>query len=154
MLNMLELGSTAPFLNDKFQDLRFVVTDRDLHGSPVWAAVSGELFMYGTLRNGWIAIGDAAQYERADMPCQPSHLGYICNIKAAEGVPFLTPTDLPSASWWSAPQATMEAQYASAKSCGSCGYVWAPTIRITAVHGLDSDDPAMVTALRQLATLA
>jgi hypothetical protein len=141
---IFEFGSTTPFLNDKFQDLRFVITDRVLHGSPVWAAAGCELFMYHNRTPGFMSIGDAAQCERGAS-------GICIGTKAFTGA-VLTPTDLLT-HWLCTPQAVMEAQYATAKPYIS-GCVYAPTIRITAVHGLDGDDPAMVAALRQLAALA
>mmetsp|Transcript_26162 Transcript_26162/g.65501 ORF Transcript_26162/g.65501 Transcript_26162/m.65501 type:complete len:187 (+) Transcript_26162:688-1248(+) len=149
---MFEFGSTTPFLNDKFQDLRFVVTDRELRGSPVWAAVGGELFMYRMQPpEGWISIGDAAE-------CEKGVIGSMCSMGSslmatAGAAAVLAPIDLSPTRWVCERQATMEAQYATAKPYIS-GCVYAPTIRITAVHGLDGDDPAMVAALRQLAALA
>ena len=41
---VFEVGSTTPFLNEVYQDLRFVSTDRVVNGSPVWAAAGGEQF--------------------------------------------------------------------------------------------------------------
>ena len=35
------MGSTTPFLDGKFQDSRWVITDRIVNGSPVWAAEVG-----------------------------------------------------------------------------------------------------------------
>jgi hypothetical protein len=45
------MGSTTPFLTEKFQDSRWVITDR-VNGSPVWAAEGGELFMYRAMYRG------------------------------------------------------------------------------------------------------
>ena len=45
---VFDIETTTPTLSNEFQDLRFVITDRILHGSPVWAARSEvrALFMY------------------------------------------------------------------------------------------------------------
>ena len=48
---VFEMGSTTPFLTDEFQDLRWVITDRVVNGSPVWAAGGGVLFMYRNVTN-------------------------------------------------------------------------------------------------------
>jgi len=52
---VFEMGSTTPFLNDKFQDLRFGITDRVVNSSPVWAAVDGKWFMYRDVRGNMTA---------------------------------------------------------------------------------------------------
>jgi hypothetical protein len=81
-----DMGSTTPFLTEEYQDSRWVITNRVVNRSPVWAAVGGESFMFRDEDDS----------------------------------------------------------------------VWArvPDMRITAVHGLDDDDPAMAAALRQLTTPA
>ena len=70
----------------------------------------------------------------------------------------VAPTELPSDKWVSYKSATLAPQYASAERMpnSSGELVWAPVpeMRITAVHGLDDDDPTMATALRQLAALS
>jgi hypothetical protein len=43
---VFEMGSTTPFLTEEFQNLRWVIMDRVVNGSPVWAAVDGKQFMY------------------------------------------------------------------------------------------------------------
>ena len=40
------MGSTTPFFTDNLQDSRWVITDRVVNGSPVWAAEGGKWFMY------------------------------------------------------------------------------------------------------------
>jgi hypothetical protein len=67
----------------------------------------------------------------------------------------VSPTELASDKWVSNRSTTLEAQYAAAEQ-RSPGSPWArvPFVRITAVHGLNDDDPAMAAALRQLAALA
>ena len=39
---MFVIGSTAPFLAGRFQDLQFIITDRVVSDSPVWEDVSDE----------------------------------------------------------------------------------------------------------------
>jgi len=142
-----ELGSSTPFLNDKFQDLRFIITDRMVSCSPVWAAaVGGEWFMYrrddGTM---WVS--------NESHSAQGSGWGYIHSLAAIANV--VAPTDFPSDKWVSAPQATLEPQYASAERF-SPRDPWArvPYMRITAVHGLTDGDPAMAAALQRLAAIS
>jgi hypothetical protein len=143
---VLELGSTMPFLNDKFQGMRFVIIDRMVNGFPVWAAEGGELFMYRIKAEGWMAIGDA------DECAEGVSLGSMINRKSIAGA-ALTPTDSPSDYWLSGPEATLEAQYSSATRFAT-RFVHAAAICITVEHGLDSGDPAMAAALQQLAALA
>ena len=44
--------------------------------------------------------------------------------------------------------------YAIIKPPAPKKWVWVPAMRITAVHGLADDEPAMAAALQQLAALA
>jgi hypothetical protein len=59
---VFEMGSTTPFLNEDFQDLRWVIKERVVNGSPVWAAeLTGvERFMYRREKNRMI-ISDASR---------------------------------------------------------------------------------------------
>jgi hypothetical protein len=127
------------------QDLRFVITDRVVHGSPVWAAEGGRWFMYRDADNAF-SIGSASDcVEGSDRCC-------IFNATLDEAA-ILAPTELHTDEWLSLPISTLELQYASAKRMGRHGWVCVPNMRITAVHGLDDGDPAMAAALRQLAAL-
>ena len=138
-------GSTTPFLKEAMQDLRFVITDRVVHGSPVWAAEGGRWFMYRDADNAF-SIGSASDcVEGSDRCC-------IFNATLDEAA-ILAPTELHTDEWLSLPISTLELQYASAKRMGRHGWVCVPNMRITAVHGLDDGDPAMAAALRQLAAL-
>jgi hypothetical protein len=139
-----DIGSTTPFLSDEFQDLRFVITDRVLNESPVWAAKGGKWFMYRSM-GGHMMIG-------RDTACVAgSDRGHLYNtMKTA--APSMAPTDLPSKKWKSTAYATLKSQYASAEHDvpgDSDSWVLVPDIRITTVYGLDDGDPAMVAALQQ-----
>ena len=48
---VFEMGSTTPFLTDESKELRWVITDRVVNGSPVWAAEGGVYFMYRGMMN-------------------------------------------------------------------------------------------------------
>jgi hypothetical protein len=43
---VFEMGSTTPFLDEDFQDLRWVITERVVNGSPVWAAEVRDVEVY------------------------------------------------------------------------------------------------------------
>jgi len=147
---VFEMGSTTPFLAEEYQDLRWVITDRVVNGSPVWAAVDGERFMY---RGGkqQMTISDESDC------AEGSASGVMYN--AEKTVDVAAPTELPSDKWASSPPTTLPLQYASADRLESATtarspWVLVPEMRITAVHGLDDGEPAMAAALRQLAALA
>ena len=141
---VLTIGSTTPFLTDEFQDLQFVITDRVVNDSPVWAAVNGERFMYHD-EYGDMMISDEEECAKG------LSTGYIWNHKPSEHV--IAPTELPSDRWRSVPYATLEAQYASAvRTSPESNWARVPEMRVTAVRGLNDDDPAMAAALKQLAT--
>jgi len=55
---VFEMGSTTPFLKKDFQDLQWVITDRVVNGSPVWAAEGSTLFMYRSVRDVTAISGD------------------------------------------------------------------------------------------------
>jgi hypothetical protein len=144
---VFEFGSTTPFLTDEFQDLQFVITDRVINGSPVWATVGGELYMSRTTRSRMMVSDESECVDgRAS--------GYVYNTVASADV-IVGPTDLPSNKWVSMPYASLVPQYASAERHYPQG-PWArvPDIRITVVHGLEDSDPVMTIALCKLATLA
>jgi hypothetical protein len=139
-------GSTTPFLKEAMQDLRFVITERMMHGSPVWEAEGGKWkwFMYRGADNTF-SIGSASDcVEGSDRCC-------IFNRLVEDDI--LAPTELHMGKWLSLPMSTLELQYASAKHVGEDSWVHVPDVRITAVHELDDVDPAMAAALRQLAAL-
>jgi hypothetical protein len=96
----------TPFLNEKYQDLRFVITDRVVNGSPVWAAVGFERFMYCAM-SGRMTISD-------ESTCAEGRAaGFIYNRKQSSVV--VAPTELPSDKWVRFRNAaTLEAQFASA----------------------------------------
>ena len=145
---VFETGSTTPFLDEEFQDLRWLITDRVVNGSPVWQtpAVGGEFFMYRGA-SGTMMIHDEC-YEDVG-----SDESYIYNSKVSEDV--IAPTALPSITWKSVDTATLESQFASAERWGfEGGWACVPNMRITAVHGMDDNDPTMAEALRKLAALA
>jgi hypothetical protein len=142
------MGSTAPFLTEEFQDSRWVITDRVVNGSPVWAAEGGELFMFRAVDN-MMAI--SIEYSCAEGRA----MSHIVNTEVTAGV--VAPTELPSDNWVSSAYATLATQYAERLPAAS-GEIddWAhvPNMRITAVHGLSDDDPAMAEALAKLAAAA
>jgi hypothetical protein len=144
---VFEMGSTTPFLNEKYQDLRWVITDRVVNGSPVWAAVDGERFMY---RNSGMMVGDESDC------AEGSDFGFMYNAETTADI--AAPTELPSDKWVSNPSAPLASHYASARRLeepsGPSVWAFVPEMRITAVHGLDNGEPAMAAALRQLAALA
>jgi len=144
---VFEMGSTTPFLNDEFQDLRLVITGRVVNSSPVWAAVGGKWFMYRDVNN-IMTISNEAH-------CAEGRAEGIMHNTLVTADDAIAPTDLPSDKWLSIMYATLEAQYASAERYRP-GDPWVrvPNMHITTVHGLDDGDPSMAAALRQLAALA
>jgi hypothetical protein len=151
---VFEMGSTTPFLADKYQDLRWVITDRVVHGSPVWAAVGGRFFMFRNSQQRMMVGVESRCVEGSDS-------GYMFNAKTT--VDAAAPTALPSDKWVSVSSATLASHYASARRLGDIPttlpenrspWAWVPEMRITAVHGLDDSEPAMAAALRQLAALS
>jgi hypothetical protein len=143
---VFDIGTTTPFLNEEFQDLRFVITDRVVNGWPVWAAVDGKGFMHRSTVNRTL-ITDDSTCATGGGPCS-----IINHTQNAAGV---APTELPSSGWISKAIAALPSQYASARphAVGG-GWKYVPNMRITAVHGLGNDDPAMAEALQKLAALA
>jgi hypothetical protein len=141
------MGSTAPFLTKEFQDSRWVITDRVVNGSPVWAEEGGDWFMYRNVSNKMM-ISDESHC------AEGRAVGYIHNREATADV--IAPSELPSDEWVSSASATLATQYASAERLPNDIGEWTlvPEMRITAVHGLDDDDPAMAEALAKLAALA
>jgi hypothetical protein len=147
---VFEMGSTTPFLAEKFQDLRWVITDRVVNGSPVWAAVGGKYFMFRSKRQ-MMVVGLARHC------VEGSYYGYMYNTEKDADV--AASMALPSDKWVSCFRTTLASHYASARRVedsptGRSGWVYVPEMRITAVHGLHDGDPAMSGALRQLAALA
>jgi hypothetical protein len=53
---VVEMGSTTPWLTEEFQDARYVITDDMVNDMLVWAAESGDSFMYRSTR--WWQDGD------------------------------------------------------------------------------------------------
>jgi hypothetical protein len=149
---VFEIGSTTPFLTDEFQDLRFVITDRMVNGSPVWAASSEirDFFMFNGVDKAYasgIGIGNKSHCDEGGDNCFIYNATQIGNTGAA-------PTDLPLDQWFSGASVTLAPEYASAeRPFPTSTWVHAP-MRITVVHGLVDGDLTMAAALRQLATLA
>jgi hypothetical protein len=148
---VFEIGSTTPFLTEEFQDLRFVITDRTVNGSPVWAASSevSELFMYRAMNGatGNMVIGDARCVESGD-------LGFVRN-RNRTGNTGAAPTNLSQDEWVSRASATLPPEFAAAdRKSPNSSWAYVPNMCINVVHGLRDGDPIMVAARHQLATLA
>jgi hypothetical protein len=145
---VFEMGSTTPFLREEFQDSRWVITDRVINGSPVWAAEGGKWFMYRGVDNTMMISLESHCAEGSNMGCM---------YNTEETADVVAPTELPSDKWVSSGFGTLATQYASAEHLpeASGEMTWAPIpeMRITAVHGLNNDDPAMAEALGKLAAL-
>ena len=139
---VFEMGSTTPWLNDQFQDLRYAIVDRVVNGSPVWAAEEGEWFMYRT------GAGEMEISDEEDCAAGNSN-GVLYNT--VESPDVLAPTQLLSSKWRSAEAVTLGPQFTSAGGTEDNCWVDVPGMRVTAVHGLDDAEPAMAAALRQLA---
>jgi len=140
-----EMGSTTPWLTAKFQDLRYVITDRVVNGVPVWAAENGKWFMY--------RAGNDNMLISVEADCAAGKWrGYMYNT--VQSPDALAPTQLLSNKWKSHKFATLGPQFTSAPHSGT-GAAWVdvPDMRVTAVHGLDDAEPTMAAALRQLAAL-
>jgi hypothetical protein len=134
---VFEMGSTTPFLEEDIQDLRWVITERVVNGSPVWASVYGdgiEAFMYRNVNDRMMSSGASSCAEGRDS-------GFIYNTESSSVA--VAPTEVPSDEWVSYHTATLASQYASAERYPS-GFDWAkvPSMRIPTEHGLDDDDPA------------
>jgi hypothetical protein len=141
---VFDIGSTTSFLRDVFQDLRFVITDRTVNKSPVWAAVDGKHFMYRDKHN--------RMQISTENHCAGGIAGGSRDIFNTEyNSRVMAPTELLSTKWASSQWATLESQYASTerRKPGSL-FVYVPYMRITVVHGLDDSNPTMASALRQL----
>jgi hypothetical protein len=148
---VFEMGSTTPWLVAKYQDLRYVITDRVVSGAPVWAAEDGEQFMYRA-RNGQMLIGIEANCAAGEA------VGWIYNnVRNPE---VLAPTQLLSNKWMSCQSTTLGPQFTSAPARYPGGpegaegaWVNIPNMRINVWHGLDDAEPAMAAALQHLAAL-
>jgi len=151
---VFEFGSTseAPFLFERFETLRFIITNRILNGSPVWAAV--------------VSIDDSACiYNSSNSHMMISDEEYNCVEGGSTGIIFNTdrcltehvvaPIELPSNEWVSSYSAMLDSQYATIERIIP-GSQWTliPDMRITALHGLDDSDPTIARALRQLTVFA
>ena len=123
----------------------YVITDRVVNGAPVWVAEDGKHFIYRA-RNGTMQIGD-------EWKCTAGRAaGWIYHRVKHEDV--MAPTQLLSNKWKSNQHATLGPQFTSAIGTDeSQPWVPVPDMHVTAVHGLDDAEPAMATALRQLAAL-
>ena len=148
---VVEMGSTSPWLTDRFQDVRYLITDRVVNDVPVWTAEHDKNFMFRTVKNT-LVIGDDGNCAEGEARGWIHHTQVLAD--------FLTPTMLSSTGWMSGKTATLSSQYASAGGTGPATgvdgekpWVAVPNMRVTAVHGLPDDEPAMASALRQLATL-
>jgi len=155
---VFEMGTSTPWLMEEFQDARYVITDREVNGAPVWAAENGEWFMYraggGVYggRGGFMIIGN--ERDSATGASRHNVCGPIYHSGQTQGP--IAPTQLRSKGWMSNKRATLDPQYTrdfrtAEKPCA--GWLEAPDVRVTALHGLDDAEPAMVAALRLLAAL-
>jgi hypothetical protein len=147
---VFDFGSTTPFLVDKYQDLRFVITDRILNGSPVWEAAKEDLFMFRGVEH-YMLIGSREN-------CVEDSVGGDIFHSFVRFDRVYSPTELHADQWMSYKDATLDAQYAAATEYNDSddsddGAVCVEDMRVTAVHGLDDGSPTMSAALRQLATL-
>jgi len=143
---VFEMGSTTPWLTDEFQDLRYVITDRVVNDSPVWAAEGGEWFMY---RDGMDDMTVGNETNCAGGECI---MGLYHN--SGRGSDVMSPTQLPSNDWRSNKETTLVPQFTSAAGGDEdTMFVGVPDMLVTVVHGLDDAAPAMAAALRQLAAL-
>jgi hypothetical protein len=155
---VFEIGSSTPFLAGRFQDLRFIITDRVVNDLPVWEDMSGELSMFRELE------GDSWICRDSGMAMVNHHGGYMCSHADGYGTytgpPDVAPTEVASDLWWSVAAATLVPQFESAEDAtvrdvlSDDRWVRVPDMRITTVYGLDNGDPTMAAALRQLAALA
>jgi hypothetical protein len=143
---VFEMGSTTPWLTEEFQDLRYVITKHVVNGAPVWAAENSESHLMYRAKDGRMWIG-------MELNCAAgASCGVIYNTVHNPNV--MAPTQLLSNKWLSSKVATLGPQYTSAGRTDESPWVWVPSMRVTAVHGLDDAEPAMATALRQLAALS
>jgi len=141
---VFEMGSTTPFLSAEFQDLRFIITDRVVNGSPVWAAVGDMWFMFRSANGeGMVIGGTTACVEGSD---RGTIIGVVDSIVA--------PTELPFDEWLSNAYSTLELQYTTAVDASDDVWVHVPDMYITVVHELDDSDLTMAAALWQLATFS
>jgi hypothetical protein len=156
------IGTTTPFLSDEFQDLQFVITDRIVNRWPVWVAVGGKWFMHrSTGSETWITD---------DPNCASDDVSRCSVFYKKQNGDLSAPTEFPSNGWGIKASATLPAFASTVSELDektlllhlgggplrrSAGGFWThPNMRITAVHGLGDDDPAMAAARRQLAALA
>ena len=141
---VVKIGSTNPWLTDQCQDVRYAITDRVVNGAPAWAAENAGEFMYRA-NNRQMWIGD-------DANClEGKAWGWVRNT--ARHPEVLAPTQLPLGKWQSHKDATLGPQFTSAGGTDDKPWVKVPSMRVTAVHGLDDGHPAMAAALLQLAAL-
>ena len=142
---VFEMGSTTPWLVAKYQDVRYVITDRVVNGAPVWAAEGGDWFMWRD-GQGQMMISNEANWAAGNSA------GVIYNTVGSLDV--LAPTQLLSNNWKSNQQAALGPEFTSAIGTDeSQPWVPVPDMHVTAVHGMDDAEPAMAAALRQLAAL-
>ena len=144
------------WLADSIQDRRYIITNQVVNNTPVWAFENG----------GWKRMyrsNDGQTWIGSDTDCADGiSSGMLYNT--APNPEFLAPSQLPLDKWASSRVATLEPQWTSAVTTavrlfpagrwGSNRMIYVPSMRVTAVHGLDDGHPAMFAALRQLAALA
>jgi hypothetical protein len=143
---VFDMGSTTPWLIDRFQDARYVITDRVVNDLPVWAAEhhGDSFFMYRSNdRRLWIGNDEDCAAGKA--------WGWMQN--AAQNPELLAPTQLPLDEWESTEISTLAPQFTSAGGSDEAPWMPVPNMRVDAVHGLHDGHPAIAAALRQLAVL-
>ena len=148
--------NTSARLHDKFQNLRYVITERVVNNAPVWATEDGVHFMYRCGGGRMIVGGEES--------CAAGKAsGWMHHTTTSPYV--LAPTQLRVEDWKSHIGATHESHRLSTGiggngRRGSSGeaaeqnrWVNVPAMRIDTLLGLDDDEPAMAAALQQLAVL-
>jgi len=147
---VVQMGSTTPWLSEEFQDARYLITERMVSDVPVWAAENGKYFLYVDKIGDFSISGDAPAggIDFSDEEIK------IWHMTAADMEGEWAPNMLSPTKWRSDDAATLEVQYVAAQiENPENPFVAVPNMRVTAVHGLPDDDPAMAAALRQLADM-
>jgi len=146
--------AATPWLNDRFENLRYVITDRVVNGAPVWAAEGGDVFMYRGKDSltWWVGVEENC--------AGGNECGFIHHYTPSEAQRdyHLAPSTLPLDKWMSNSFATLEPQYIAAGGNDEAddllkSWVRIPDVYTNVEHGLDDDEPAIVAAfaaLRQL----
>jgi hypothetical protein len=103
--------------------MRFVITDRVVNGSPVWAAVGSEGIKYGMFRSAGAGMVVATDADITD----DSTSEFLQNM-GGETADVMAPTELLSLQWTSFHSATLASQFASAPPAPGSAPAPAPTM--------------------------